>query len=518
MPESFNYFNFALMKRKLIAYVIIITAIALIGLVGIQLYWIRNAVELKESAFKSNINEAVSETILKLVEIEKDNAYKRQMSYYKQGSLIYSSLDTINEIILEQLGPSSDPDISDSIKISEEKSEIFISVHADTLAQNQIDELNRRFDGLMKHSMVFNEMMDDMFDFGPFRAVEKRLNKNTLDSLLSFEFSKRGISTQYEYGVFCPARKLLVFQKTGEYLKELMEESFAFLLFPEDTHLNPNYLILYFPNEKSFLLTQMWGMLLVSVVLIVIIIFSFFYSINTIIRQKKLSEMKNDFINNMTHEFKTPVSTISLACEALSDKDLKKSEGLYNNYINIINEENRRLGNMAEKILQSAILEKDHVNLKFEKIDIHDILADVIRKIGMQVEIKDGIIHTDFRATSCIINADKVHLSNVFVNLLDNANKYSPKKPDITVITENSGDEIFIFVKDRGLGISKADQKKVFDKLYRVPTGDIHDIKGFGLGLSYVKVIVEEHGGNVGLESELTEGTTFVVHLPIKSD
>ncbi len=505
------------MKRKLIAYIIIITAIALIGLVGIQLYWIRNAVELKESTFKSNVNEAVSETILKLAEIEKDIAYKKQMSYYKQGSLIYNSFDTINEIILEQLGPPSNPNISDSIEISEEESEIFISIHADTLAQNQIDELNRRFEGLMKHSMEFGEMMDDVFDFSPYRPVEKRLNKNTLDSLLSFEFSKKGINTQYEYGVFCPARKLLVFQKTGKYVKELMEDSFAFLLFPKDTHLNPNYLILYFPNERSFLLTQMWGMLLVSVVLIVIIIFSFFYSINTIIRQKKLSEMKNDFINNMTHEFKTPVSTISLACEALSDKDLKKSEGLYNNYIGIISEENKRLGKMAEKILQSAVLEKDHVNLNFEKHDIHEILSEVIKNIGMQVEIKDGVINTDFRATSSTINVDKVHLSNVFINLLDNANKYSPIKPEITVSTTSTKDGITISVKDNGRGISKADQKKVFDNLYRVHTGDIHDIKGFGLGLSYVKVIVEEHGGSVSLESELSVGTTFVVHLPIEN-
>ncbi|MCD4679898.1 MAG: HAMP domain-containing histidine kinase [Bacteroidales bacterium] len=495
------------MNRKLIIYIIILTTIALIGLVGIQLYWIKNAIVLKESTFKRSVNEAVSNTIYKLAEIEKANIYKRQMNYYKQGSIIF-----------EELNPSSKQIISDSLSGNAQgQNGITSSRHTDTLTQKQIDALNKGFAGIMQHSLQSN-LFDGLFDLGLYRPVEKRINEIILDSLLSFEFLKKGINTKYEYGVFCPVRNLLVFQKTGNFLKELIEKSFVFYLFPDDTHLNPNYLILYFPNERSFLLTQMWGMLLISVVLIITIILSFFYTIYTIIRQKKLSEMKNDFINNMTHEFKTPVSTISLACEALADKGLKKSETLYENYINIIIEENNRLGNMAEKILQSAILEKDHVTLKFEKIDIHDILTDVIKNINMQVEIKDGVINTDFNASSSVLNTDKVHLSNVFINLIDNANKYSPKKPDISILTENVKGGIIVYIKDQGLGICKVDQKKIFDKLYRVHTGDIHDIKGFGLGLSYVKIIIEELGGSICLESELGQGTTFRVFLPIGND
>lgn len=504
------------MKKKIIIYVIILTALAVIGLVGIQLYWIKNAIALKESSFRRNVNEAVSNTIAKLAEIEKENALARKMKFYKRGSIIYNSIDSINNLFPKEYNNLHHQNYSNKKETKIPVQEEALRINFDTLTKDQIEKLNQRFSALMKFSMQFSDMVDDMFNIGQFHPVEKRINNEVLDSLLKFEFSKMGIETEFEYAVLCPSRNLIVFQKTGNYLKELLEDSYAFLLFPNDINLNPNYLLIYFPGESSFLLMQMWGMLLVSVTLIIIIILSFFYTINTIIRQKKLSEMKNDFINNMTHEFKTPVSTISLACEALSDKELKKSEELYQNYINIINEENNRLGTMAEKILQTAILEKDHVNLKSEKLDIHSILKEVIKNISMQIEIKDGTIKTEFNAKNSSIKGDKVHLSNVFVNLLDNANKYSPTKPEITVNTESNKENIIISIEDKGRGISKTDQKKIFDKLYRVHTGDLHDIKGFGLGLTYVKVIVEEHGGKVSLESELGEGTIFFVTLPLK--
>jgi two-component system phosphate regulon sensor histidine kinase PhoR len=231
-------------------------------------------------------------------------------------------------------------------------------------------------------------------------------------------------------------------------------------------------------------------------------------------RQGKLSELKTDFINNMTHEFKTPVSTISLACEALNDKDIQKSDELYQTYINIINEENRRLGLMAERILQSAALEKGDLVLHREKTDLHDILAEVIRNIGIQIEIKDGQIVREFRAVNSLVEVDRMHMVNVVQNLLDNANKYTPVRPQIIVATKDAANGLVFSIQDNGIGISKADQKKIFDKLYRVPEGNIHNFKGFGLGLSYVKTVVESHGGTIRLESEMKKGTKFEVYLP----
>jgi two-component system phosphate regulon sensor histidine kinase PhoR len=243
---------------------------------------------------------------------------------------------------------------------------------------------------------------------------------------------------------------------------------------------------------------------------------AFSSSLYQLMRQKKISEIKTDFINNMTHEFKTPISTISLACEALSDKDIIKSKSLYDNYINVINEENRRLGGMAERILQSASLEKGQIILKKERVDIHEVILEAINNIHLQGEKKGGRIKTNLKAESFIISADKVHITNVIFNLLDNANKYTPVSPEIIITTENSYSGLLISVKDNGTGISKANQKKIFEKLYRIPTGNIHNVKGFGLGLSYVKAIVEQHGGKISLESELNKGTKFIVYLPVE--
>ncbi len=299
-------------------------------------------------------------------------------------------------------------------------------------------------------------------------------------------------------------------QKTGEFPDELLNKGFHFPLFPSDITSNPDYLMLYFPKEKQFLISQLWITLSISIFFVIIIILTFTYTIYTILKQKKISEMKNDFINNMTHEIKTPISTISLACEALRDKDIIKSENLYDNYISVINEENRRLGSMTERILQSAKLEKGEIILRKEELNIEEIILEAINNIKLQVDKKGGNIITDFKAKSKTIFADKVHITNVIFNLLDNAIKYSPVNPQIEITTENSFSGLLISVKDNGTGISKANQKKIFDKLYRVPTGNIHNVKGFGLGLSYVKAIVEQHNGKISLESELNKGTKFI--------
>jgi two-component system phosphate regulon sensor histidine kinase PhoR len=255
-------------------------------------------------------------------------------------------------------------------------------------------------------------------------------------------------------------------------------------------------------------------MLFIAAILILFIILSFIYTILTIIKQKRLSEMKNDFINNMTHEFKTPVSTISLACQALTDDDIVKSEILYKNYLNVISDENKRLGVMAEKILQTAVLEKGQINLRKEPLDIHFIINEVIKNINLQVESKGGKIITELRATSSIINADKVHITNVIYNLVDNANKYTPENPLIILATESNDSGVYFSVEDNGIGISHANLKKIFEKLYRVPSGNIHNVKGFGLGLSYVKTIVEMHNGSVDVVSELKKGSKFTIYLP----
>jgi len=353
-----------------------------------------------------------------------------------------------------------------------------------------------------------------MFNNKNDRSVEESIDPSKLDSLIQSELINKGIHTEVEYGIYSPLKNNLVLEKTGKYHKELMEKSISFNLFPSDLYRTPEYLLIYFPKKETYLFTQTWLMLSIAASLIVCIILAFIYTIRTIIKQKRLSEMKNDFINNMTHEFKTPISTISLACQALNDDDISKPENLVKNYLHVIDDENKRLGVMAEKILQTAVLEKGQIKLRKEPMDIHYVINEVIKNIHLQVDAKNGEIKTELNASSSIINADRVHITNVIYNLVDNANKYSPEKPQIIIATENNERGIYISIADNGIGISHTNLKKIFDKLYRVPTGNVHNVKGFGLGLSYVKTIVEMHNGNVDVESELKKGSKFTVYLP----
>jgi len=469
------------MNKKIIFFIISLITLSLIGLMVIQVHWINNAITVRQTTFVRDVNEAVSNVIFQLEKIEMSDQIKNRFTNSTNKTSILQSIDSINNSFLE-----------------------------DIQSINNSDD----FQKVVKRSFMAQNLIEEMFNIKQNRPIEERINKDFLDSIMNIELEKKGINTLFEFAVFNSVRNSMIMQKTGKYPEKLLKHGFVFTLFPNDFITNPYYLIVFFPNEKRFIISQMWILLLVSAVLIIIIIVSFALTISTIFRQKKLSKMKNDFINNMTHEFKTPISTVSLACEALSDTDIKKSEQLYSNYIKIISEENNRLGMIAEKILQTAILEKGQLNLKKEEIDINEIISDVVKNIRIQVEIKDGKIETFYNAESAKIVADKIHLTNVFSNLLDNANKYSPKKPEIKVTTENSAKGIIIKIEDTGIGISKANQKKIFDKLYRVPTGDVHDFKGYGLGLSYVKKIIEKHGGKISIESELNTGSKFTVFLP----
>jgi two-component system phosphate regulon sensor histidine kinase PhoR len=231
-----------------------------------------------------------------------------------------------------------------------------------------------------------------------------------------------------------------------------------------------------------------------------------------------LSEIKNDFISNMTHEFKTPISTISLACEVLSDKSIEKSPERMNKYVKMIGDENKRLSLLVENILQTAILDKGQLKLKIQSIDIHNLIEQTITNIKLQVENKEGEISTDLKAANAVINGDRVHITNIVFNLIDNALKYSGDHPVIKISTRNDSEGVFISVEDNGIGISKENQKRIFDTMYRVPTGNIHNVKGFGLGLSYVKAVVEKHGGSINVESELGKGSTFTIYLPYHSE
>jgi len=461
-------------------------SVTLISLVVIQVYWIKNAIMVREAIFTRDVNDAVTKAIYNLERIDRAKMIQIKKNSLRSAKINFSSRrDSLSVYLLDNfssfgyhssIGPVL-PKSSTSIQLVEN---------------------------------LFNVTQKDR------KFIENRVSKALIDSLLKIEFRLAGLNTRYEFGIFNPTRNKLILQKTGRYSQELLGSSYRYLLFPGEIFSPQNLLMIHFPNERTYLITRIWILLALSVVLIFAIIFSFTYVITTVFRQKKLSEIKNDFINNMTHEFKTPISTISLACQALGDKDIVKNQAVYETYVSIIDEENNRLSGMAERILQSARLQKGEINLKFEQINIHDILQDVIQKGQLQVAKKGGKITLELGANDHLIEADRVHITNIIFNLLDNAIKYTPWAPIIMIKTRNISQGILISIIDNGIGISKSNQKKVFDKLYRVPTGNVHNVKGFGLGLSYVKSVVEKHKGKITLDSELKKGSTFNIYLPLK--
>ncbi len=528
------------MKKNVIIFVIVIITISLVGLIGIQLYWISSALSVKEANFSRGVSEAITNAIYKYNKLEMANSIVRKQEQDRQVNRFFSALDSINrEYYLDVLravnsenhaiddllsGWEGDPFQQQADIYGRGTQQNFDTIYGENRQHNATHKgyatspgMSGNYDALLEffqRTKIVNEIFDDLFSNNILLSSSSESSQMTLDSLIKTELERQGINISFEFGIYDHNYNVMLAEKTGKYTKELMESNYIYSLYPNVLFANPEFLLLYFPSQKKYLLTQMNIMSAISTIFILVIISSFTYTIITIFRQKKLSLIKNDFINNMTHELKTPISTISLACQALRDKDVQKSETLYQNYINVINEENGRLGMMAEKVLQTAQLDKGKLRLNKVGFNLHDVIEDAIKKIDLQLKSRHGKIKTTLAAEFSFVEADKVHLQNVIFNLLDNAIKYSQESPEIKISTENVNKGILIHVSDKGLGISKANQKKIFDTLYRISTGNVHNVKGFGLGLSYVKAIVEMHGGYINLESEIRKGSTFSIFIP----
>ena len=345
------------------------------------------------------------------------------------------------------------------------------------------------------------------------RPVQSRINAQQLPYLLDEALANRGINLPYQYAVVDARQDSVLLASTPSFFQKFDTDA-SVALFPNDFSPSNAFLTLEFPQQDWFLLRQIWLTLLASLLFTGIVIFCFVYAINTILKQKKLSEMKTDFINNMTHEFKTPISTVALAVEALQDQQVAQHPEFLARYLGIIREENARLGSQVEKVLQIATLDKKDFQLTLEPINLHEIIQKAAVSILPVVQKREGTITQHLNATQPIISADRHHLTNIITNLIDNANKYSPESPVITIRTENNTQGITLSVTDQGMGMSKEELSRVFEKFYRVPTGNRHDVKGFGLGLSYVKSMVEAHQGRVLATSTLGKGSTFTVYLP----
>jgi len=506
---------------------------SVLGLIIIQYIWIKNAVKVKEEQFDQLVNKAITQ-ICKDVEIQETafeitnevysfkDSKKRIPDFYKMINTPKNNKDSFGSNIAlskETIKFFEENYIDTSSKVTVYSGDSIISRNT-TIGKKGIDineisrsELQSYLLKKLKNKILFvDKIVSKLLNYND--NIFTRIKKSTLEAIINNEFKDIGLDIQYEYAVKNINSGIIL--KSQRYSDSALYDNYKVNLFPNDVLTIPTYLILYFPQKETYIY-QSFGFLGSSsllLTLVVILIFSF--TIYIIIRQKKLSEMKNDFINNMTHELKTPISTISLASQMLKDKSIIVNNNL-ENISTIIDEESKRLGYQVEKVLQMALFEKGEFQLKLKAVNINEIVSLVVNNFTIQVENKNGKIEKFLNATEPIMLADEVHLTNILVNLLENAVKYSKNEPEITVITENTKHGISISIEDKGIGINKEHLKRIFDKFYRVPTGNVHNVKGFGLGLSYVKKIVEEHNGNIKVESEINKGTKFVIIFPVNN-
>ncbi|WP_373514192.1 sensor histidine kinase [Persicitalea sp.] len=380
-------------------------------------------------------------------------------------------------------------------------------------AKSQSRPSDRRPSG---RTQLLREVMQDLVYTQ--RPIEERVNRFLLDSLLKKELAQNGITLPYEFAVRAQAGRNLLFS-TAELKSGTWEQSaYKASLFPSEMLSGNNLLYVIFPEQQQYILRKMSAMFASSGILLLVILACFYVAVSTILKQKKLSDIKNDFINNMTHEFKTPISTIALATDMARENaqsgPIAELPARIDRYLGIIREENKRLGTHVEKVLQMALLDKGEVKIKQVEVNMHDVIAKVLNSLSVQIEQRDGEVELDFEATEELVGGDELHLSNVLYNLVDNAIKYSPDELHLTVSTANEADGIRIAVADHGLGLSREQSQRIFDKFYRVPTGNLHNVKGFGLGLSYVKKMIQAHGGTINVTSQAGQGSVFSVWLP----
>lgn len=345
--------------------------------------------------------------------------------------------------------------------------------------------------------------------------INKRVSIDSLDVLLARELQSKNIKLNYNFWLKLANKDSLLYQRVSTGFEDTPQDTYKTELFSNDAFRDPGMLYLSFPNKNALILQNMWLTMASSAALLLVLVFIFAYTIYAILRQKKIAEMKSDFINNMTHEFKTPVATIMIASEALKDPEIVEDKNRVSRLAGIIYDENVRLGNHIERVLSIARLEKKELKLEYQEVNIHDLIVAVVDSMSLQLQKKSADVQLELDATDSIIYGDELHLSNVFYNLIDNANKYSANQPKIVIKTRNNGKYLILQIADNGIGMTKDETKRIFDQFYRVPTGNLHDVKGFGLGLNYVQDIIEHMHGTIKVHSEKDKGTEFEISIPL---
>ncbi len=390
--------------------------------------------------------------------------------------------------------------ITNSYKVKTEELRQRVTIAANNISERIILEKANRYSQLSTPFNLFNNVI----------SIKKIFNNFEIKNIITNELKKGNVQLNFEYSVKDAYEKEIMVSAgfKSEFYGSVNMVSIP-LSSPKSNA--PEYMFLFFERPEYYVQQKIIGLLISSILFTIVIISAFVLTIRTLLKQKKISEIKNDFIANMTHEFKTPLATISLATDALRNEKVKHDPEKMEYYTDIIKEENKRMNAQVETILQAAQFEKQEIKLNLKKINVHEVINTVYENTIITIEEKQGQLTTKLKATNPIIKADEVHFSNIIFNLLDNAIKYSKEVPEIAIETENVSDHIHIKFMDNGIGMNRDILNNIFEKFYRAHTGNLHNVKGFGLGLTYVKQIVDAHHGKIKVASTLGKGSTFTL-------
>ena len=515
------------MKKSTIWLLALVMFIAFIALLFLQVRYMRITLSARSSQFDEVAKRS-------LVQVSKDLEYEQTYNYLEEkvigsdSSFIgYSSLSRPQNIINRQVqniiitnADGSQTIIDQRIgKIisngfPEKDRNVFISPRPEgnSIPKTQYDLQQTLSERYVHERELLDEVIADVMYKPSNKPIEDRVDFKQLDNYLRNELLNNGLNVPYSFQVVNNNNQV-VFEKAG--FEERKEAIYTQILFPNDPPAKLNTLRVFFPTKKDFVYSEL-GFFVPSLIFTFILLITFIYTIYNLFRQKRLSEMKNDFINNMTHELKTPVSTISLAAQMLKDESLTKSPEVYKHVTGVINDEAKRLSFQVEKVLQMSLFDKQKATLKLKDVDANDLVVSVANTHVLKVEKLGGTLDIDLQAENSLIIVDEMHFTNVLFNLLDNALKYKRENvpPKLMIRTKNEGNKVLISIEDNGIGIKKEELKKIFERFYRVPTGNLHDVKGFGLGLAYVHKIVTDLNGTIRAESEIGKGTKFIISLP----
>ncbi|MFN3528401.1 MAG: sensor histidine kinase [Bacteroidia bacterium] len=498
-------FNISI-KANHIRGLVVAIALSLLTLLGLQFYWLQNAMKLQRDNFNILANNAIQEISKRLESQEAMGAFMRASLRSPIGQPL--SPPGRGNSLSDFLSPDGHVQPEPGMGFAPKRP-----------TQLDPDSVNNYIDNLLSEQKLMGNrafMLEFMREIQENRSknIHDRIHGEQLDSMVEIVFRKYELQTDYVYEIV---------KADNEFFKRVANENklagtqnvFLTRLYPGDYFSSNHYLVFRFQNQRAFFFSNVSAQIIISLLAILLLGLSFYMLVDLLVRQKKLSEMKTDFINNMTHELKTPIATISLASEALIELHPESVQGATNKYSKVIFDENTRLKRHVERILNIALLERACSSLNRKVIDMHELLRKVAAQSELVFEKRNAQLALRLMANTSVLPIDEMHMSNVITNLLDNALKYCKNKPDIAIETKSNHEFFTVSVRDNGIGMTSAQVKKIFDKFYRVPTGDVHDVKGFGLGLSYVQSIVGLHGGKVEVSSEPGNGSIFSIKLPL---